>query len=243
MSVKDTSLKYNTLAMCLLCQGYALPWKLPDTVDAEDREDAIVAAVKRGHRMVIVSYRRVSEGLNLQIIDTVLWFEMAQHLILLTQASQRAWRLGKQEEVRIFYLAYTGTVSHDKLKQLASQGGAAALFSGNAPQGGLAEHVGAERSDRPQRRLRPQACRDGKRNRRRPRLARRRARLAARSYGVYPRSHTPPALAAASCAHATPHQRPQTDLAYPSSARAGGAEGCRHLRQPRRHRQGAACRT
>jgi hypothetical protein len=120
------------------------PWKLPDTVDAEDREDAIVAAVKRGHKAVIVGYRRVSEGLNLQIIDTVLWFEMAQHLILLTQASQRAWRLGKQEEVRIFYLAYAGTVSHDKLKQLASQGGAAALFSGNAPQGGLAEHVGAD---------------------------------------------------------------------------------------------------
>jgi hypothetical protein len=77
-------------------------------------------------------------------VDTILWFEMAQHLILLTQASQRAWRLGKQGEVRVFYLAYSGTVSHDKLKQLASQGGAAALFSGNAPQGGLAEHVGAD---------------------------------------------------------------------------------------------------
>jgi hypothetical protein len=121
------------------------PWKLPDTVDAEDREDAIVAAVKRGHRVVIVGYRRVSEGLNLQIIDSIVWYEMAQHLILLTQASQRAWRLGKQEEVRIFYLAYSGTASHDKLRQLASQGGAAALFSGNAPQGGLAEHVGAEK--------------------------------------------------------------------------------------------------
>jgi hypothetical protein len=120
------------------------PWKLPDTVDAEDREDAIVAAITRGHRVVIVGYRRVSEGLNLQIVDSIVWFEMAQHLILLTQASQRAWRLGKQGEVRIFYLAYSGTVSHDKLKQLASQGGAAALFSGNAPQGGLAEHVGAD---------------------------------------------------------------------------------------------------
>ena len=120
------------------------PWNLPDTVDAEDREDAIVAAVGRGHRVVIVGYRRVSEGLNLQIVDSIIWFEMAQHLILLTQASQRAWRLGKREEVRIFYLAYAGTVSHDKLKQLASQGGAAALFSGNAPQGGLAEHVGAD---------------------------------------------------------------------------------------------------
>jgi hypothetical protein len=50
----------------------------------------------------------------------------------------------RRDEVRIFYLAYAGTVSHDKLKQLAAQRGAAALFSGNAPQGGLAEHVGAD---------------------------------------------------------------------------------------------------
>ncbi len=120
------------------------PWKLPDTIDPGDREDAITAAIRSGHRAVIVGYRRVAEGLNLQIIDSIVWFEMAQHLILLTQASQRAWRLGKQEEVRIFYLAYADTVSHDKLKQLAFQGGAAALFSGNTPQGGLAEHVGAD---------------------------------------------------------------------------------------------------
>jgi len=120
------------------------PWKLPENIDPEDREDAITAAIRSGHRIVVVSYRKVAEGLNLQIVDSIIWFEMAQHLILLTQASQRAWRLGKQDEVRIFYLAYASTVSHDKLKQLASQGGAAALFSGNTPQGGLAEHVGAD---------------------------------------------------------------------------------------------------
>ncbi len=140
----EQSTERDVGARLLQILGRHNPWKLPDTVDAEDREDAIVAAVKRGHRVVIVGYRRVSEGLNLQIVDTIVWFEMAQHLILLTQASQRAWRLGKQGEVRIFYLAYAGTVSHDKLKQLASQGGAASLFSGNAPKGGLAEHVGAD---------------------------------------------------------------------------------------------------
>lgn len=140
----EQSTERDVGARLLQILGGHNPWKLPDSVDAEDREDAIIAAVTRGHRVVIVGYRRVSEGLNLQIVDSILWFEMAQHLILLTQASQRAWRLGKREEVRIFYLAYSGTVSHDKLKQLASQGGAAALFSGNAPQGGLAEHVGAD---------------------------------------------------------------------------------------------------
>jgi hypothetical protein len=75
------------------------PWKLPDTVDAEDREDAIVAAVKRGHKVVVVGYRRVSEGINLQIVDSIIWVEMAQHLILLTQASQRAARKAHREDL------------------------------------------------------------------------------------------------------------------------------------------------
>lgn len=48
------SLESITPAMYLLCQEWPFPWKLPDTVDAEDREDAIVAAVKRGHKVVIV---------------------------------------------------------------------------------------------------------------------------------------------------------------------------------------------
>jgi hypothetical protein len=115
------------------------PWKLPDMVDAEDREDAIVAAVKRGHRVVIVGYRRVSEGLNLQIVDSIVWFEMAQRLILLPQASQRAWRLGKQDEVRIFYLAYAGTVSHDKLKQVASPVGSTNPSRLSLPHEGLSD--------------------------------------------------------------------------------------------------------
>src|SRR6266540_3199299 len=66
------------------------PWKLPENIDPEDREDAITAAIRSGHRIVVVSYRKVAEGLNLQIVDSIIWFEMAQHLILLTQASQRA---------------------------------------------------------------------------------------------------------------------------------------------------------
>jgi len=223
-------------------------------VDAEDREDAIVAAVKRGHKVVIVGYRRVSEGLNLQIVDSIIWVEMAQHPILLTQASQRAWRLGKQAEVRIFYLAYAGTVSHDKLKQLASQGGAAALFSGNAPQGGLAEHVGADQGALAQITHKLGAATDlsAAFARRHQELAR--AIAAGRDWlgidhdslpdriGVHAGSHASPALAAASGAHAPPHQGAQTARDHPRSARAGGTEGGSYVRQPRRHRHGVARR-
>src|SRR5256712_437437 len=120
------------------------PWTLPNSVAAEDRQQAILQAVQRGHRVVIVPYRRVNEGLNLQSgIDTILWVEMALNLFMLDQASRRAWRLGKREEVRIYYLAYANTAGHTKLRKLGQQSGAAAAFAGEPARGALIVHAGA----------------------------------------------------------------------------------------------------
>jgi hypothetical protein len=66
----EQSVERDVGARLMQILGQHNPWKLPDTVDAEDREDAIVAAVRRGHKVVIVGYRRVSEGLNLQIVSS-----------------------------------------------------------------------------------------------------------------------------------------------------------------------------
>ena len=123
------------------------PWTLPNSVAAEDRQQAILQAVERGHRVVIVPYRRVNEGLNLQSgIDTILWVEMALNLFMLDQASRRAWRLGKREEVRIYYLAYANTAGHTKLRKLGQQSGAAAAFAGEPARGALIEHAGADKT-------------------------------------------------------------------------------------------------
>ena len=123
------------------------PWTLPNSVAAEDRQQAILQAVQRGHRVVIVPYRRVNEGLNLQsAIDTVIWFEMALNLFMLDQASRRAWRLGKREEVRIYYMAYANTAGHTKLRKLGQQSGAAAAFAGEPARGALISHAGADKT-------------------------------------------------------------------------------------------------
>jgi hypothetical protein len=123
------------------------PWTLPNSVAAEDRQQAILRAVREGHSVVIVPYRRVNEGLNLQSgIDTVIWVEMALNLFMLDQASRRAWRLGKCEEVRIYYLAYANTAGHTKLRKLGQQSGAAAAFAGEPARGALIEHAGADKS-------------------------------------------------------------------------------------------------
>jgi len=120
------------------------PWTLPNSVAAEDRQRAILEAVQAGQNVVIVPYRRVNEGLNLQsAIDTIIWVEMALNLFMLDQASRRAWRLGKREEVRIYYVAYANTAGHAKLRKLGQQSGAAAAFAGEPARGALIEHAGA----------------------------------------------------------------------------------------------------
>lgn len=123
-------------------------WTLPATVKSEDRQQAILDTVnKRGINLIFVAYRKVNEGLNLQsAIDTIIWYEMAMNLFLLDQASRRAWRLGKQEEVRIYYIVYAGTSGHSKLRKLGNQSGAAAAFAGEPARGALIEHAGADKS-------------------------------------------------------------------------------------------------
>lgn len=122
------------------------PWILPNKVDAEDREDAIKAAVAAGHDVVIVPYRRVSEGLNLQLLDSTIWYEMPLNLFHLDQASRRTWRLGATNQKRMYYFAYEGTVAYSKLRKLGSQSGAASLFAGDTPDGELARHAGADKT-------------------------------------------------------------------------------------------------
>ncbi len=99
-------------------------WALPNSIKAENRQQAILNAVRDGNHVVIVPYLRVNEGLNLQsAIDTIVWVEMALNLFLLDQASRRAWRLGKREEVRIYYLAYAGTAAGNDQRSWGNDAG------------------------------------------------------------------------------------------------------------------------
>jgi hypothetical protein len=123
------------------------PWTLPNNVEAEDRQQAIIDAVQRGCRVVIVPYRRVNEGLNLQsVIDTIVWAELAMNLFFFIQASQRAWRLGKEELVKILIPYYLGSAAHRQVRRLGERDGAAAAFAGEPAKGGLVQHVGADQT-------------------------------------------------------------------------------------------------
>ncbi|GCE23243.1 hypothetical protein [Dictyobacter kobayashii] len=135
----------------VLQQAGVKSWTLPNTVKPEDRQQRIIEAMSMASEggapvsVAIVPYSRVNEGINLQsVVDTIIWVEMALNLFMLEQASRRAWRLGKREEVRIYYLAYAGTVGHQKMRKLGAQSGAAAAFAGEPARGALIEEAGAD---------------------------------------------------------------------------------------------------
>jgi hypothetical protein len=129
-------------------------WTLTTAIDAREREAEICAAVEHGNHIVIVPYRLISEGVNLQYhIDTILWYEMARNRFALDQASDRAWRLGRpieadgtQRGVHVYFFAYAGSAAHKKMRKLAQENGAAQLFAGNTPEGALAHSVGANKT-------------------------------------------------------------------------------------------------
>jgi len=122
------------------------PWTLPNNVAPEDREDAIRAAYDAGKRVLIVPYRRVSEGLNLQFLDTVIWYELAQNYYHLEQSNLRIRRLGATNLKQVIYLVYRGSLAHKKLIKLGEQSGSASMFAGDTPEGALVRAAGADRT-------------------------------------------------------------------------------------------------
>jgi hypothetical protein len=122
------------------------PWVLPNSVKAQDREDAIKDAVAAGARLLLVPYLRVLEGLNLQEIKTICWFEMPENLVNYDQACRRIWRLGQDTECRYFLLAYKHTAAHGQLVRIGQRSGGASVFTGKPPQRALERYVGADKT-------------------------------------------------------------------------------------------------
>jgi len=120
------------------------PWVLPDKIEPEEREHAILQAVACGHGVILAPISKISEGLNLKL-DTAILYELGKNAKESDQAVGRCWRLGKEELVRAYYFAGLDTATHDKVRRQASASGAASLFSGNSPRGELAAFVGADK--------------------------------------------------------------------------------------------------
>ena len=140
---KQTTKRDVGARLAWILQDYN-PWVLPEKVEPEEREHAILQAVAENHGVILTPISKVSEGLNLKL-DTPIVYELGKNAKETDQAVGRCWRLGKEELVRAYHFAGKDTATHDKLRKQASASGAASLFSGNSPRGELAAFVGADK--------------------------------------------------------------------------------------------------
>lgn len=122
------------------------PWILTNDIKAQDRERAIKNAAAAGYLLFLIPYERTLEGLNLQCIVNGIWYELPDRLFHLEQWQRRFWRLGQDQEVHLYFLAYTGSVAFYMLYRLGLMTAALSLFVGKVPENALAKFVGAHRS-------------------------------------------------------------------------------------------------
>ena len=87
--------------------------------------------------VVIVNPKSVETGLNLQEYPTMIWYEINESMYVTDQASARSTRLNQTSDVRVYFLAYQGTLQHVMLSLIASKSDTARRIYGEIGATGL----------------------------------------------------------------------------------------------------------
>jgi hypothetical protein len=112
---------------------------LSESIPPRKRE----AWLRRNHvNVLITNPRLVQTGLDLVQYSTVVFFEVEYSLYTLWQACRRVWRLGQTQPVKVFYLAYEGTLEENAYVLIGQKIKAAQLLYGESVDSALVEDAG-----------------------------------------------------------------------------------------------------
>jgi len=117
---------------------------LSSRVKPNDREAWLREKVKDGAKVLISQVRLVETGLDLIEFPTLVFHQIPLSTFTLRQASRRSWRIGQSEPVRVFYMAYEGTLQSKLLSLMASKITASSALEGSFSEDGLAALAGGE---------------------------------------------------------------------------------------------------
>ncbi len=93
-------------------------------------------------RVLITNPRLVETGLDLVQYSTVIFYEVEYSLYTLWQACRRVWRLGQTKPVKVFYLAYEGTLEEKAYALIGQKIKAAQLLYGDEVASALVDDPG-----------------------------------------------------------------------------------------------------
>ena len=113
-------------------------------IKPNDREAWLREKVADGAKVLVSQVKLVETGLDLIEFPTLVFHQIPLSTFTLRQASRRSWRIGQGEPVRVYYMAYEGTLQSKLLSLMASKISASSALEGSFSEDGLAALAGGE---------------------------------------------------------------------------------------------------
>jgi hypothetical protein len=78
--------------------------------DTEGRAKIIETWIKKGLDVLMTNPRKVEVGMDLLDFPSIVFYQIPMSTYTLRQASRRSWRIPQKKPVRVYFLAYSGTM-------------------------------------------------------------------------------------------------------------------------------------
>ncbi|MER2009695.1 MAG: DEAD/DEAH box helicase, partial [Psychrobacillus sp.] len=99
---------------------------------------------QEGYDVCIVSQELVKVGLDLLCTPTLVYYQFSWSLFTINQSSRRSYRIGQDQECRLFYLAYSDTFQQKMAEIIAMKNRATSAINGDVSSDGLSAMLGDE---------------------------------------------------------------------------------------------------
>lgn len=106
---------------------------------AQHRESWIKHKLNQGIDVLICNPQLVATGLNLTQFPVIVWYEMNYSIYLTRQASRRSWRIGQDQPVTVYMMAYRQTMQEAAMRLISQKMNQSMMVEGQLPEDGLAQ--------------------------------------------------------------------------------------------------------
>lgn len=110
---------------------------LRSTVSSDAREDWIADQVEQGIDVLICNPELVKTGLDLLAFPTIYFAQTGYNVYTAAQASRRSWRIGQENDVRVYYACYADSTQVQCLELMSKKIKTALSTMGVMPETGL----------------------------------------------------------------------------------------------------------
>jgi len=106
--------------------------------DTEGRAKIIENWVEKGLDVLMTNPRKVEVGMDLLDFPSIIFYQIPMSTYTLRQASRRSWRIPQKKPVKVYFLAYSGTMQTRLMQLMADKLISSLTLEGELSDKGLA---------------------------------------------------------------------------------------------------------